>query len=129
MIRLVFSDLCDHAATWLGAFFVAVGCGYIGGWVASIAATTEPYPNLQSLVWIVLVFSSFAAVVVLVSAANLTVSAQRRSYALWQLANVSPRLVSAVSMPLRAAVLIAVSLPSSAKSGSGAMRVSARSFA
>ena len=96
MIRLVFSDLRDHAATWLGAFFVAVGCGYIGGWVVSIVATTEPYPNLQSLVWIVLVFSSFAAVVVLVSAASLTVSVQRRSYALWQLANVSPRLVSAV---------------------------------
>ena len=96
MMRLVFSDLRDHAATWLGAFFVAVGCGYIGGWAASIAATLAPYPNLQTLVWEVIVFSSFAAVAVLVSAANLTVSVQRRSYALWQLANVDPRLVSAV---------------------------------
>lgn len=96
MMRLVFSDLRDHAATWLGAFFVAVGCGYIGGWAASIAATLAPYPNLQTLVWEVIIFSSFAAVAVLVSAANLTVSVQRRSYALWQLANVDPRLVSAV---------------------------------
>ena len=35
MMRLVFSDLRDHAATWIGAFLVAVGCGYIGGWAAS----------------------------------------------------------------------------------------------
>lgn len=96
MMRLVISDLRDHALTWLGAFFVAVGCGYIGGWAASLAATMEPYPNLQDLVWMVLIFSSLAAVAVLVSAANLTVSMQRRSYALWQLANVGPRLVSAV---------------------------------
>ena len=31
MMRLVFSDLRDHAATWIGTFLVAVGCGYIGG--------------------------------------------------------------------------------------------------
>ena len=36
MMRLVFSDLRDHAATWIGAFLVAVGCGYIGGWAVSI---------------------------------------------------------------------------------------------
>ena len=96
MIRLVFADLRDHATTWLGAFFVAVGCGYIGGWAASLAATAERYPNFQDLSWMMLIFSSFAAVAVLVSAANLTVSVQRRSYALWQLANMSPVRVSAV---------------------------------
>lgn len=107
MMRLVFSDLRDHAVTWLGAFFVAVGCGYIGGWAASIGATMEPYPNLQDLPWMVLVFSSLAAAAVLVPAANLTVSVQRRSYALWQLVNVSPRLVSAVVIAQLAVVAVA----------------------
>lgn len=103
MIRLVFSDLRDHAATWLGAFFVAVACGCIGGWAASLQATANfyagdalLYKGLQQTVPVVISFSSVAAVAVLASAANLTVSAQRRSYALWQLANVRPRLVSAV---------------------------------
>lgn len=56
----------------------------------------EPYPNLQDLGWSILLFSSVAAIAVLMTTANLTVSAQRRSYALWQLANVSPRQVSRV---------------------------------
>ncbi len=38
-------------------------------------------------------FSSVAAVAVLALTANLTVDTQRRSYALWQLANMKPRLV------------------------------------
>ncbi len=103
MIKLVFSDLRDHAATWIGAFAVAVACGYIGGWGVSLQATADMYAadpslckSLQNTVSMVLSFSSIAAVAVLVSAANLTVSAQRRSYALWQLANVRPRMVSAV---------------------------------
>lgn len=104
MMRLVFSDLRDHAATWIGAFLVAVGCGYIGGWAVSILTTTETYRNLETLVWTMVAFSSFAAAVVLVSAANLTVSAQRRSYALWQIANVSPRSVSAVVLAQLAVV-------------------------
>ena len=104
MMRLVFSDLRDHAATWIGAFLVAVGCGYIGGWAVSILTTTETYRNLEALVWTMVAFSSFAAAVVLVSAANLTVSAQRRSYALWQIANVSPRSVSAVVLAQLAVV-------------------------
>ena len=41
MMRLVFSDLRDHAATWIGAFLVAVACGYIGGWAASMLATVK----------------------------------------------------------------------------------------
>lgn len=101
MMRLVFSDLRDHAATWIGALAVAVACGYIGGWVVSLQATagfsTDALQKfLQNAASSVLLFSLVAAVAVLVSAANLTVSAQRRSYALWQLANVRPALVSAV---------------------------------
>lgn len=96
MIRLVFSDLRDHAVTWIGAFVIAVACGYIGGWASSIEATAAVYTNLQDLSSVVLIFSSLAAVAVLMSASNLTVSAQKRTYALWQLANVGPRCVSLV---------------------------------
>lgn len=101
MIHLVFSDLRDHATTWIGAFIVAMGCGYIGGWVVSIQTTAGFYTGalqkfLQNAGSSIFVFSLIAGIAVLVSAASLTVSAQRRSYALWQLANVKPRLISIV---------------------------------
>ncbi|WP_080799001.1 FtsX-like permease family protein [Arabiibacter massiliensis] len=106
MMRLVLCDLRDHAATWVGAFCVAVACGFIGGFAASLVATAETYPNMESLAVTVIVFSALAAAAVLVSAANLTVAAQRRSYALWQLANVSPRRVSAVVLAQLAVVAV-----------------------
>lgn len=111
MMRLAFSDLRDHAATWIGAFVIAVACGYIGGWVACLQATAALYAdplqrNLQNAGTMVLMFSLVAAVAVLVSASNLTVSAQRRSYALWQLANASPRSVSAVVLVQLVAVAL-----------------------
>ena len=96
MMRLVFSDLRDHAATWIGAFAVAMACGYIGGWAVSISATTASYPNTEGFAMPMVLFSAFAAIAVIASASNLTVSAQQRSYALWQLANVGPRMVGAV---------------------------------
>lgn len=96
MIRLVFLDLRDHAAIWAGAFVIAVACGYIGGWAVSIEATAATYASLRSFSLAVVVFSSLAAFPVLSSAAKLTVSAQRRSYALWQLANMKPWLVGVV---------------------------------
>ena len=43
MLRLIFSDLRANKATWLGAFFVAIACGYIGGWVISILGTAQFY--------------------------------------------------------------------------------------
>lgn len=104
MMRLVFSDLRDHAVTWLGAFFVAVACGYIGGWAASLHTTAGSDKTLQAASSAVIVFSLVAAVAVLASAANLTVGAQRRSYALWQLANVRPRLISGVVLAQLAVV-------------------------
>ena len=106
MIRLVFLDLRDHAATWIGAFAVAVACGYIGGWAASIEVTAASYPNAESFAFSVIPFSSVAAIAVLMTTANLTVSAQRRSYALWQLANVSPRQVSRVVLAQLATVAV-----------------------
>lgn len=112
MIRLALSDLRDHAATWVGAFFVAIACGCIGGWIAFLQSTAGSYADplrtaLQNAGSMMLVFSLVAAVAVLASAANLTVSAQRRSYALWQLANVKPRMVSAVVLVQLAVVAIA----------------------
>ena len=65
MMRLVFSDLRDHAATWIGAFLVAVGCGYIGGWAVSIEASAETFDVLRSVGSVVIAFSSVAAVAVL----------------------------------------------------------------
>ena len=113
MIGLAFSDLRDHATTWVGAFLVAVACGLIGGWAASFQATANFYAGdellfkgLQQTVPVVVSFSSVAAVAVLASAANLTVSAQRQSYALWQLANVRPRLVSAAVLIQMAVVAV-----------------------
>ena len=75
---------------------MAVGCGYIGGWAVSIEASAETFDVLRSVGSVVIAFSSVAAVAVLALTANLTVDTQRRSYALWQLANMKPRLVSAV---------------------------------
>ncbi len=96
MMRLVLSDLRDHAAVWAGAFAVATACGYIGGWVAALLATSSTYGALADLTWSILLFSLLAALPILASTASLTVSAQRRSYALWQLVNVRPWMVSAV---------------------------------
>lgn len=106
MIRLILFDLRDHAVTWIGAFVIAVACGYIGGWVVSIAVTTAPYSNLQDLAVFVLMFSLVAAVAVLMSAANLTVAAQQRSYALWQLANMNPWMVCATVLVQLALVAV-----------------------
>ena len=72
MMRLAFSDLRDHAATWIGAFLVAVGCGYIGGWAVSIEASAETFDVLRSVGSVVIAFSSVAAVAVLALTANLT---------------------------------------------------------
>lgn len=101
MIRLIFSDLKDHASTWIGAFATAFACGYIGGWVVSLRTTASLSGealqwSLQNASSMMLAFSLVAGIAVLISAANLTVSTQRRSYALWQLANVSPLLVSVI---------------------------------
>lgn len=106
MIRLVFSDLRDHAATWAGAFCVAMACGYIGGWASALQTMAGADKNLQNASTMVTVFSLVAAVAVLASAANLTVGAQRRSYALWQLANVRPRLISGVVLIQLAVVAV-----------------------
>lgn len=111
MIRLIFFDLKDHALTWIGAFIVALGCGYVGGWVVSLRETASFYTDyvqklLETASSSILVFSLIAGVAVLVSAANLTVSTQRRSYALWQLVNVNPRRVTVIVLVQLATVAV-----------------------
>ena len=111
MIRLIFSDLRDHITTWVGAFVVAIACGYIGAWVVSIRETAAFAPesvqwSMQNASSMMLAFSLIAGVAVLISAANLTVSVQRRSYALWQLANVRPVFVSVVVLAQMAVVAV-----------------------
>ena len=110
MIRLALCDLRDHAATWIGAFMVAAACGFIGGWGVSLAATAKTYPNMQSSAVTVIAFSMIAAVPVAAQTANLAVTAQRRSYALWQLANASPRQVRAVVLGQIATVALSGAL-------------------
>ncbi len=99
MIKLIFADLRYNAATWAGAFVVAVACGFLGGWVASFFAMGQ-----GSLNYTVLAFTIVAAIAVVAAIANLTVSAQRRSYALWQLVGVSPRRVSNIVLAQLAVV-------------------------
>jgi putative ABC transport system permease protein len=101
MIRLVFSDLWVHVTVWTGAFLMALTGGYIGGWVVSFMTTADYYTgdiqkSLHDAGTIMFVFSLIAGMAVLVSAANLTIAAQRRSYALWLLANMKPWLVTLV---------------------------------
>ena len=101
MLKLIFSDLKTNKATWLGAFFVAIACGYIGGWVISILGTAQfyvgaVYKNINQAGTILFLFSIVAGLAVISAVAKLTVDAQRKSYALWQLVNVSHRKVIVV---------------------------------
>lgn len=111
MLKLVFSDLRANKATWVGAFLVAMACGYIGGWVVSILATAQfytdsVYRNVNQAGTILFLFSVVAGLAVIAAVANLTVAAQRRSYALWQLVNVSSRTVTAVVLAQLAVVAV-----------------------
>lgn len=105
MMRLALFDLRDHAAAWAGAFAVAVACGCIGGWAMSLEVTAAA-GGVRNAGSAVLAFSLVAAVPVLASTAKLTVASQRRSYALWQLANVKPGRVACVVIVQLAAVAV-----------------------
>ena len=111
MLKLIFSDLKTNKATWLGAFFVAIACGYIGGWVISILGTAQfyvgaVYKNINQAGTILFLFSIVAGLAVISAVAKLTVDAQRKSYALWQLVNVSPRKVIVVVLAQLSVVAI-----------------------
>ena len=73
MMRLVFSDLRDHAATWIGTFLVAVGCGYIGGWAVSILAVCVGQMR-QPAGWVRLICAIFGALPLLAYALSAAAS-------------------------------------------------------
>lgn len=101
MIKLIFLDLKAHTSIWIGAFLVALTGGYLGGWAVSLMATASFYTGdlfktLQNAGSSMVVFSCIAGIGVLISAGSLTIALQQRSYALWSLANVQPKMITLI---------------------------------
>jgi putative ABC transport system permease protein len=94
VLRLVVNDLVDNLRIWLGALFVAAAAAAalsvaVGLLQTSVGLTLNETLGLSVLASLVLVFSVIACGVVLGSVTRLTVTLQRRSYALWQLVGAS----------------------------------------
>lgn len=102
MIRLLVSDLREHAHVWFAALLVAMAFGYVGGSCASFAATAAVSRSadaaffFNTMAQAVFLFSAVSACVVISSVSRACVVSLRRVYALWQLIGVSPRMVSLV---------------------------------
>ncbi len=101
MIRLVLSDLAMNARVWLGILAVIIATGFVAAIAAGLIETGlihggDVEEGLASTSSAVIMFTAVAALIVLGSAANLTVALQQRSYALWQLVGVRPALVALV---------------------------------
>lgn len=96
MISLAIAEIKRHAATWTAALCIATACGYIGGFSAALIATGQVYENFSSLAFVVAFFSACAALPFCALAARRIVNYQRITYARWQLANISPRMVRAI---------------------------------
>lgn len=101
MIRLVFADLWIHSRVWLGMLLVAIATGSIGTIGAGLIETGNYYGgdvqyDLVGASTILILLSTVTALIVLSSTADLAVSLQQRSYALWQLAGMGPVQVAAV---------------------------------
>lgn len=101
MISLVLSDLRANVRVWVGILLVAAAAGFAAAIGAGLLETANAHEgptrqSLQNASSPVLIFSGFTALVVLSSTANLTVSVQRRSYALWQILNIRPLFVALV---------------------------------
>ncbi|NPD30429.1 ABC transporter permease [Eggerthellaceae bacterium zg-1084] len=121
MIGLITGNLRVYSHVWLGAFWVAVVCGFVVSCGMFLHYTAGFYDEwtrktLQNAGSSVIVFSSVAGIGVLASIAALTVSLQRREYALWQIAGVSPRAI----MVALIGQLVLVSLSGSALGAAGA---------
>lgn len=98
MFKLAASDLVRHANVWIGAFAVAIVCGLVGEYAfcltsSSHRVTDALQTNLQTAGTMMLFFSVIAGLPIVASVANLVITRQRISYALWQLAGASPRIV------------------------------------
>lgn len=112
MTSLIFSDLRANARVWVGVLLVAAAAGFAAAVGAGLLETADAYAGstrraLQNASSPVLIFSGLTALIVLSSTANLTVSLQRRSYALWQILNVRPLYV-ALLVEVQLAVVAAI---------------------
>jgi putative ABC transport system permease protein len=101
MWRLIGRELLADVGVWVGVLIVAAAGGMAGSAVAGLLAAGRGRPLRQGLALDVLastvtVLTVVAALVVLGTVARLTVTAQRRRYALWKLAGVSDARVTAV---------------------------------
>ena len=101
MIRLIFADLAANARIWLGILIVTVATGAVGAFAAALIETGVSLggTTLELLIGLsssVILLTGITALVVLGSMANLTVSLQQRSYALWQLVGIDPGLTRRV---------------------------------
>jgi len=99
--RLIFSDLLANAGLWGGVLAVAAAAAASLSVAAGLIATGIGLPLLQTLALAVLgsavvLLTVIAALVVLGSVTRLTVTLQRRGYALWQLVGMNPAAVAAV---------------------------------
>lgn len=101
MTRLVVADLLANLRIWVGALVVALATALVFAVVGSSIETAISVGGndalaLYAISGTVTVFTAVAALVVVGSVAGLTVTAQQREYALWQLVGVRPALVRAV---------------------------------
>ncbi|MDF2507065.1 MAG: hypothetical protein K0Q52_924 [Microbacterium sp.] len=101
MIALIASDLIMRWRVWLGVLAVTVTSGFVGAHAAGLLETGAFHAGavqegLASTSSAVIMFAAITALIVLSSAANLTIALQLRDYALWQLVGVRPALVAAV---------------------------------
>lgn len=101
MIRLILADLGSHVRIWFGTLAVVIATGFVGGISAGLIETGiheggQVQEGLGSTSSVVIIFTGLTALIVLSSTANLTVSLQQRSYALWQLVGVRPALVAII---------------------------------
>jgi putative ABC transport system permease protein len=101
MLRLVINDLAENLRIWVGALVVTAAAAAalsvaIGLLQTGAGAALREQLALTVLASAVIVFSVVATTVVISSVTRLTITLQRRSYALWQLIGVAPALVVTV---------------------------------
>ena len=109
MVHLVLAELRHNLRLWLGAFiiicaaalFLTLSAGIISTGVTLRGTGQISAKDFEGIVGFAATPAALTTVttaVVITSVAQLTVSEQRRSYALWQLAGVLPRRVTGVVM-------------------------------
>lgn len=94
MLRLALSDLLHSPKTWLGLFIFAITCGCMCQFSFLLIHSAESHGLMFSRVGTgMLLLTVIPSLPIASALSNLVVERQRYSYALWQLAGVSPRVV------------------------------------